>query len=493
VRPVHEALRRLFRARFGDEPEAATMASDGSRRRMTRLAGGGVTAVGVEGPDLDENRAFLSFSRSFREAGLPVPEVYGDDLAAGCYLVEDLGDTTLFRALVKARSEAGGAFPPAILPAYERVVEELPRFQVVGGRVADFRVASPRAAFDRRSMLWDLNYFKYHFLKLAHVPFHEDHLERDFRRLADVLAKADATHFLYRDFQSRNVMLRGGEPWFLDYQGGRRGALAYDVASLLYDAKAEIPPSVREALLGRYLDALSEHVAVDRDRFRAEYPGFVLVRILQAMGAYGYRGFYERKPHFLASVPPAVENLRAVLAEGALPADLPELRVVLARVAADARFARTTPPPPRGLTVHVGSFRYARGAPEDPGGHGGGFVFDCRALENPGRLDALAGLTGLDPDVARALEGAPATEEFYASARSLVAAQVRAYAARGFESLQVLFGCTGGRHRSVYFAERLAKDLGAAFPAVRFPVTHAEQERWDSPPAALPRRTAVPA
>ena len=493
---MNDLFRRLYLARFGSAPTSeAPLSGDGSKRDMTRIVGPAGSAIGVLGPDREENRAFLSFSRAFRGIGLPVPEIYGADEAAGAYLVEDLGDTTLFQALSAARRAEPRPFPASMLPVYRRVLETLPRFQVEGGRVVDYAVAYPRAAFDRPSMLWDLNYFKYHFVKLSHVSFNEDRLERDFERLTDVLLAADASHFLYRDFQSRNVMLRDGEPWFIDYQGGRRGALPYDVASLLYDAKAEIPPAVRDDLLEHYLEALSRHVPVDPAQFREQYKGFVLVRILQAMGAYGYRGFYERKPHFLASVPPAVRNVRHLLATDAFPADLPEIRAVFERIAADPSLSGAPgpsgqAPAARGLTVHVGSFSYARGAPDDPGQNGGGFVFDCRALDNPGRLEAFSARSGLDPDVIAFLEARPETHAFFAHAKALVLAQAAAYVARGFTSLQALFGCTGGQHRSVYLAERLGRELAAAMPGIEVRVAHAERDRW---PVAVPAaRSATP-
>ena len=500
---MNDALLRLFERRFGAPPAIARpLAADGSRRRMTRLAGPAGTVIGIEGPDAEENRAFLSFSRDFRRIGLPVPEVFAADEAAGVYIVEDLGDVTLFQALTEARRREPGAFPASMVPVYRRVLETLPRFQVDGGRAVDYAVAHPRAAFDERSMRWDLHYFKYHFLKLAHVPFNEDRLERDFDLLTGLLLEADASHFLYRDFQSRNVMLQDGAPWFLDYQGGRRGALAYDVASLLYDAKAEIPAALRETLLGHYLAALAERLTVDEAAFRRGFPAFVLVRILQAMGAYGYRGFYERKPHFLRSVAPAARNLEALFASGTLPVDLPELRAAVDRIVVDPRWTREAAPDavsagaggagPR-LVVRVGSFSYARGIPKDPGGHGGGFVFDARALDNPGRVPAFAARTGLDADVARRLETSAGAAEFVAGARALVDAQVRAYLARGFTSLQVLFGCTGGRHRSVWCAERVAEGLRAAFPGVDVVLAHDEAARWDEEPLPEPAGDALPA
>jgi aminoglycoside/choline kinase family phosphotransferase len=476
-----EVFTRLFAEHFGKPPMTILpLEADGSNRTMYRVIGDGhETAIGVIGPDREENRAFLSYSRAFRAAGLPVPRIYGADEALGMYLEEDLGETTLFEALAAARRlEPDAPFPKAALPVYQRVVELLPRFQVEGGRVVDYSVAYPRAAFDKQSILWDLNYFKYHFLKLAHVPFNEARLEKDFLRLTAFLLRADNRHFMYRDFQSRNIMLRDGEPWFIDYQGGRRGALQYDIASLLYDAKAAIPDAVRERILEHYLDALQEYHPVDRDLFREHYRGYVLVRIMQAMGAYGYRGFFERKPRFLQSVPPAVDNIERLLGTGLLAIEVPELQAVLERICASDTLRRRPVQPAPGLTVNVGSFSYKHGYPDDQSGHGGGFVFDCRALHNPGRYADYADLCGCDAPVAEFLERTPAVREFWSSVRTLVDNQVETYRTRGFSSLSVHFGCTGGQHRSVYFAERLARHLEAHFPDITVRLAHREEGRW---------------
>jgi aminoglycoside/choline kinase family phosphotransferase len=476
----HERIIRLFTEHFGAPPAAVLeLRADGSNRSYFRLAGHDwSTAVGAIGPDHDENRAFLSYSRALRDAGLPVPDIYGADEEAGVWVEEDLGDTTLFDALVEARERESGPFPPSMLAPYRRVVELLPRFQVEGGRVIDYSVAYPRDAFDRQSILWDLNYFKYHFLKLAHIPFNEARLEEDFLRLTGFLLRADNRHFLYRDFQSRNVMIREGEPWFIDYQGGRKGALQYDIASLLYDAKAAIPESAREQILDHYLDALEKHLPVDRALFREHYKGYVLVRILQALGAYGYRGFFERKPRFLQSVPPAVENIERILERKRLPLPLPELQATLERICASTSLRKKPVRPAPGLTVTIGSFSYKHGYPEDTSGHGGGFVFDCRALHNPGRYAEYTELCGCDDAVIEFLESTPEVEPFWANVRNLVENQVSAYQKRGFNSLSVHFGCTGGQHRSVYFAERLKRHLHEHFPGVHVRLSHREEPRW---------------
>jgi len=476
---VHERIVGLFREHFGADPEAVLeMAGDGSSRQYHRIRGPGeITAIGAVGPDREENRAFLSFSGSLRQAGLPVPEIYAADESAGVWLEEDLGDTTLFDALEEARMRGAAGFPVSLVPVYERVLEWLPRFQVEGHRTIDYSVAYPRAAFDRQSILWDLNYFKYHFLKLAHIPFNEARLETDFRRLASFLLKADTDHFLYRDFQSRNVMLRDSEPWFIDYQGGRRGALQYDVASLLYDAKADLPDALRAQLLEHYLDNLSKHVAVDRDSFVELYRGYVVVRILQALGAYGYRGFFERKPRFLRSVPYAAANLEQILDRG-LPIRLPELTSVFERIVERHARAPGEAAEGPGLTVLVYSFSYRRGYPEDVSGHGGGFVFDCRALPNPGRLPEYRAVTGRDAGVRAYLEQQDETEGFWKSVQDLVETQIQTYVGRNFTALTVSFGCTGGQHRSVYFAERLEQFLSLEFPDVRVRLFHREEPYW---------------
>ena len=475
---MQERLIGLYKDRFGEAPSAVlALAGDGSSRAYRRLIGSrGLSVVGVMGPDHEENRAFLSFTRAFRGIDLPVPEVYAADEEGGVYLLEDLGDTTLFDALDEARTAAGGEFPDSIVPVYREVARWLPAFQIRGGRVVDFSVAYPRDAFDRQSILWDLNYFKYHFLKLAHVPFNEARLEQDFETLIEFLLGAERDHFLYRDFQSRNVMLKDGEPRFIDYQGGRRGALAYDIASLLYDAKADLPADLRADLLSTYLDALAEETPVDRENFHVLYRGYVLVRIMQALGAYGYRGFYERKPRFLRSVPFAARNLRGLLDAG-LPVRMPELERVLGHIAA-AWSAPDTAPSHPGLTLHLFSFSYRRGYPEPVDGHGGGFVFDCRSVPNPGREPEYRTLTGLEPAVVDFIERDPATQAFWASVRDLSEAHVSEYVRRGFESLTVSFGCTGGQHRSVYFAERLAGHVAGVFPDVQVSVHHREEPYW---------------
>ncbi len=454
-----DVLKRLFEQHFQLPAEHVRPLQGqlgGSGRAIVRLAGRGKSAIGIVYSVREENVAFLEFSRHFRRHGLPVPEIYGEDLGQGAYLEEDLGDTTLFEFL--GANRVGEVVAPEAVEAYRKVVAVLPRFQVEAGRDLNYKVCYPRASFDRQSIAWDLNYFKYYFLRLAGIPFNEQALEHDFGRLTKFLLSANHDYFLYRDFQSRNVMLRDGQPFFLDYQGGRKGALQYDIASLLYDGKADLPPELRQELLDYYLGCLASFVSVERDAFMEHYYAYVYVRILQALGAYGFRGFYERKAHFLQSVPYALKNLRWLAEHVTLPIALPALMEALNGIAASEKLQGLTSPA-ESLTVRIFSFSFHRQAPTDESGNGGGFVFDARSLPNPGREERFKPLTGKDAAVIDYLNQQENVHQFLASAVSLVDASVASYQRRGFKDLMVSFGCTGGQHRSVYLAEQLAKHL----------------------------------
>src|SRR6202142_753355 len=306
-----------------------------SGRKLVRLFGGKISAIGVLYDVREENVAFLEFTRHFHARGLPVPEIYAEDLGQGAYLEEDLGDTTLFEFLSKNRD--GETIPPQATEIYRKVVDVLPRFQIEAGRDLNYKVCYPRAVFDRQSIAWDLNYFKYYFLRLAGISFNEQLLENDFSRLTKFLLTADLDYFLYRDFQSRNIMLRDGQPFFVDYQGGRRGALQYDIASLLFDAKADLPPELRQRLLDLYIVRVADFIPLKRDAFMLHYYAYVYLRIMQALGAYGFRGFYERKPHFLQRVPYALEDVRWLLQHVELPLALPTLMDAFTRMAASEK------------------------------------------------------------------------------------------------------------------------------------------------------------
>jgi len=320
-------LQTLFTQWSGRQPDTITaLPPSGSYRCYWRLQSGTFSALGAWNADKRENEAFLSFTAAFRSAGVPVPAIYGIDKDADCYLLEDLGSVMLFDRV------HGHADEIAVHNLYKASLEGLVELQLKGSECIDFSRCYPRAAFDRDSMMWDLNYFKYYFLKLVRIPFDEQALEDDFRRFTDYLLQERADYFLFRDFQSANIMIKDERPYFIDYQGGRRGALQYDVASLLFDAKARLSKAVRQELVDHYLDTLAKRQPVFRTEFLHFYEGFVLIRLMQAMGAFGFRGIVEKKPGFMESIPPALGMFADLLDDWSLPVEIPELKACFSRM-----------------------------------------------------------------------------------------------------------------------------------------------------------------
>jgi aminoglycoside/choline kinase family phosphotransferase len=470
---IKDQLISLFEAHFKEEVTLfEQLPASGSYREYARIKSMHHKVIGAYNHDVKENKAFLEFSAHFLKKDIPVPRIYSVSSDQMTYLQEDLGNTTLFDFLSKVRETEG--FSDKIVEEYKKVLRQLPRIQLVAGKDIDYSVCYPREAFDKQSMMWDLNYFKYYFLKLAKIPFDEQALENDFDLFSDYLLAADTDAFLYRDFQSRNIMLKDEKVYFIDYQGGRKGALKYDLASLLYDAKADIPQTIREELLEFYLDELSRYTDIDRQKFKSLFDGYVLIRIMQAMGAYGFRGFFEKKEHFLKSIPYALQNLATLLSKHSIEVKLPELFKVLKSVGESALLKSISVDNDR-LTVNVNSFSYKKGIPKDRSGNGGGFVFDCRAIHNPGRYLEYKFLTGKDPEVQQFLEDKSTMAEFLSPVFSLVSHSVEVYLDRGFTHLSVSFGCTGGQHRSVYAAEKLTEYLRNNYP-VTVVLQHIEQD-----------------
>lgn len=444
----------------------------GSYREYYRINGRNKSAIGVYNSDDKENVAFIEFTKHFKSKQLPVPQIYQQDLINHIYLQEDLGDTTLYAFLQGMRK--GKDFPEELKLFYKKTLKNLILFQINGHEGLDYNYCYPRKAFDKQSMLWDLHYFKYYFLKLARIPFDEQLLEDDYHRLIAFLMGAEQEYFLYRDFQSRNIMVVEDEPCFIDYQGGRKGALQYDVASLLYDAKADIPDHLRKELLEYYIDQLSEFKSIDKPQFIKHYYGYVLIRIMQAMGAYGFRGFYEKKEHFLKSIPYAINNLKYLLGIIDFKDQMPTLFVALSNVTESEELMNIANESET-LTVRINSFSYKRGIPVDVSGNGGGFVFDCRAIHNPGRYPEYADKTGMDEEVIAFFAKEPEMATFLNDVYSIVDKSVEKYISRSFKHLMVNFGCTGGQHRSVYSAERLMAHLLSKYK-VKVELKHIEQD-----------------
>src|SRR6266576_1774273 len=424
-----DVLKRLFEQHFHtpvDSVQPVQGELGGSGRKIIRLTAKDVSAIGILYGVREENAAFLEFSRHFRKHGLPVPEIYGEDLDQGAYLEQDLGDTSLFELLSENRN--GEIIAPKVANAYREVIATLPRFQIEAGRDLNYKLCYPRGSFDRQSISWDLNYFKYYFLRLAGIPFSEQALEDDFSRLTKFLLSAPRDYFLYRDFQSRNIMLPGGQPYF------------------------------RQQLLDHYLATLRNFIDIKPEAFMQHYYAYVYVRIMQALGAYGFRGFYERKVHFLQSVPYALKNLRWLQHNVKLPIALPTLLEAFHSMLASEKLQHLATDADN-LVVRIVSFSFHRGLPKDESGNGGGFIFDGRSLPNPGREERFKTLTGKDGPVIEYLNQQESVHQFTASVMSLVDASVSNYQQRGFKNLMVSFGCTGGQHRSVYLAEQVAKRL----------------------------------
>jgi aminoglycoside/choline kinase family phosphotransferase len=473
---VERQLAELFEQWAGKSPELVLpLAPSGSDRIYYRLQQGDRSAIGAFNENRKENTAFVAFSSHFHQKGLPVPEIYAKQLDDHIYLQEDLGFTTLYSYLLTK----GEYFPDYLIQIYKRVVEQLAHLQIKGHEGFDYSLCFPREAFDKQSMLWDFNYFKYYFLKLAKVPFDEQDLEVDIHRLADYLLEANADYFMFRDFQTRNIMIKDGEPFFIDFQGGRRGALQYDLASLLFQAKANIPTDIREELLEHYLDTATTLTDIDRSTFKEYYYGFVLIRCIQVLGAYGFRGLYERKEHFLKSIPFALRNIKWLLENELLKVAVPTLTSALSAIIESKQFEPFDKIKSASslLTVTINSFSYKySGLPEDPSGNGGGFIFDCRFIHNPGRYEPYKKLTGRDEAVINFLKQHSTMDEYMNNVIRIVDAAIEDYIGRSFTSLQVNFGCTGGQHRSVYAADFLAKHIKEKY-GIQVKLEHIEQEK----------------
>lgn len=469
-------LSELFEQWAGETPTLVLpLAPSGSERIYYRLQSANKTAIGTYNPNFKENKAFVNFSRHFKAKDLPVPEIYAEALDKHIYLQEDLGSTTLYSFLL----QKGELFPDYLIQIYRKVVAQLARLQIEGGEGLDYSLCFPRTDFDKQSILWDFNYFKYYFLKIANIPFDEQALEEDAHHLADYLLTADNHFFMFRDFQTRNIMIQSGEPYFIDYQGGRRGALQYDLASLLFQAKANIPHDIRAELLEHYIESASQYTNINRASFIKHYYGYVLIRSIQVLGAYGFRGLYERKEHFLKSIPFALRNVKWLLENMDLPVSMPELSRILDGLVNSKQFEPFDKIKSSSslLTVSINSFSYKKGGiPSDESGNGGGFVFDCRFIHNPGRYEPYKKLTGRDEPVINFLKQHSNMTAYLNNIFRIVDEAVENYIDRSFTHLLVNFGCTGGQHRSVYAADSLANHLKEKY-GVKINLHHVEQEK----------------
>ncbi|HVU98867.1 MAG TPA: RNase adapter RapZ [Puia sp.] len=479
---ITDDIRTLF-AGFSDAPVTGLekIPQSGSNRMYFRLRTAAGSFIATYNDNVRENETFIHYSRHFRAKGSPVPEIFAVNAAYTIYLQEDFGDLSLLGELEKQGHN------DRVYSFFQKSLAQLARLQILGDAGLDYSWAITSKEFGKQAILSDLLYFKYYFLDTLQIPYDKELLIDDFEALSTYLTHVDHKYFMFRDFQSRNIMLRDEAVHFIDFQGGMKGALQYDVASLLWQAKAELPDSWKDGLLEYYMDCVEGILdkTIDRNRFVSQYNGYVLIRLLQVLGAYGFRGLFERKAHFLISIPLALRNFKWFLGNKQVGIVLPEFERLLGLMVQDEVIGRFEPVQATAATplvVHINSFSYKKQHPTDDSGNGGGFMFDCRGIHNPGRIPEFKTQTGRDKPVKDFLEQQTRMPEFLNSVYNIVDISVEDYIKRGFDSLLVNFGCTGGQHRSVYAADALARHLRNKFH-VKIDLHHIEQEakNWVNP------------
>jgi RNase adapter protein RapZ len=475
-----DTISKLYIQWKGIEPlHIDILPESGSNRRYFRIHGqGGESIIGTYGTNIKENETFLYFSDHFKQKHLPVPQILAVSEDKSTYLQQDLGDIALLHIL----EEKGTS--DEVYTLFKKSLQELARLQVLGDNGLDYNLCLTNKEFGKQAIMSDLLYFKFYFLDVLQKPYDKQNLIDDFEALSNYLTHTEYKYFMFRDFQSRNIMVQDGNVHFIDFQGGMKGAPQYDVASMLWQAKANLPDEWKTSLLEDYMDAFEEIIQkpLDRAVFRTQYNGYVLIRLLQVLGAYGFRGLFERKAHFLTSIPFALKNLKWFIENNSLGLVLPEFRKVLEICVDEEVIKRFTPiqaDEGTPLVVKICSFSYKKGIPVDESGNGGGFVFDCRGIENPGRYEQYKTIHGRNKPVMDFLERQTRMLDFLNSVYDIVDISVEDYIRRGFSNLAVNFGCTGGQHRSVYAADALAKHLKNKYK-VKVEVCHVVQEekKW---------------
>lgn len=478
-----DSISALYTNWKGKAPVSVDMLpQSGSERRYFRLHGNSGSVIGTYGANIPENNAFIYFSRHFKKINLAVPEIFAISDDGAFYLQEDFGEVSLLNHLEEKK------FTNEVYELFKNSLTELARLQIKGDEGLDYNKCLTNKEFGKQAIMADLLYFKYYFLDALRKPYDKQKLIDDFEALSNYLTHTEYKFFMFRDFQSRNIMItKDGSPHFIDYQGGMKGAPQYDVASMLWQARANLPEEWKQNLLEDYMDSFENFTGspVDRTVFRSQYNGYVLIRLLQVLGAYGFRGLFERKAQFLTSIPLALKNLKEFFNSQSVGIAVPEFKKVLDICVADEVIQQFTPTQATvdtPLVVKVCSFSFRKEMPKDESGNGGGFVFDCRGILNPGRIDSMKTQTGRDKEVKDFLEQQTKMPEFLNSVFDIVDTTVEEYIKRGFESLMVSFGCTGGQHRSVYAADAMARHLKNKFK-VKLELRHLVQDEknWQNP------------
>ena len=437
----------------GERPDGIEkLAQAGSDRSYYRFRYANKSMIGVFSNNIEENNTFIYFTQLFKSLDIKVPELFYVTEDKIVYFLEDLGDLSLFD--IVQNDIKNGELTDTTKTLYKKAITELAKMQITSAAYIDFDKCYQISEFNEESILFDLNYFKFYFLKVSGIKFDERKLQNDFNNIALNLAKSGDKFFMFRDFQARNIMIKDGEPYFIDYQGGRKGAIQYDLASLLFQAKAQLPEYVKEELLEHYIEQVKSYIPVDKDEFINQFNYYALIRILQTLGAYGFRGLIEKKSHFIESIPFALQNIRIMLENKNVFKNYAELYNVLSQIAATERFNPVVFPE---FTITVTSFSYKKSYPEDKTGNGGGFVFDCRGIENPGRYLEYKTLIGRDKEVIDFFKQHSDIDKYMLNVIETVKPTIDNYIERKFNSLSISFGCTGGQHRSVYCAEQMTK------------------------------------
>lgn len=474
---IISTLEKLFEEHYSKQPEKIDLLPvSGSNRRYFRLTAGKITAIGTYNANVAENNSYFYFTELFRKHDINVPQVYKISKDRKAYLQQDLGSLSLFDKLMKE------GLTEDVRKNYHQALEQLAKLQWLAGREVDFYQCFSTRQFDEKAIMADLLYFKFYFADLQNIHYDREALMTEMELLSRELGRIQPQMLMYRDFQTRNILLHDNKVFFIDYQGAMQGPPQYDIASLLWQAKAQLPDAWKEDLLNGYISSLNKlHVSrIEEIHFRKGYAQFVLLRILQVLGAYGFRGLLQNKPHFISSIGPALKNLESFLSDNPQSPAYPELRSLLERLSSaemQKKYRKPTPPENAKLKIEVSSFSYKNGLPKDKSSHGGGFVFDCRGILNPGRFAAYKHLTGHDEPVRQFLEQETNMPQFMQHACALVSFNVEDYLSRGFDHLSIAFGCTGGQHRSVYAAEHMASYLSNKYN-IPVSVTHLNEKKW---------------
>jgi aminoglycoside/choline kinase family phosphotransferase len=480
MQQVVESIGKLYESWAGKPATSIdVLPQSGSERRYFRIhTGDGKTLLGTYGANIKENETFFYFSSHLYKKKLPVPEIYAISEDRIFYLQQDFGDIS-----VSSRLDKEG-HTDEVYALFKLSLENLVQIQIKGHEGLDYKKCLTNKEFGKQAILADLLYFKYYFLDALRKPYDKQKLLDDLEALSNYLTHTEYKYFMFRDFQSRNIMVKeDGGLGFIDYQGGMKGAPQYDAASLIWQAKANLPAEWKTNLLKYYMTVFEETIqdSIDKTIFKSQFNGYVLIRLLQVLGAYGFRGLFERKAHFLTSIPLALNNLKGFLANNSIGISVPEFRKALDLCTSDAIIEYFTPVQATNetpLVVKICSFSYRKELPQDETENGGGFIFDCRGVLNPGRVESMKTKHGRDKEVKDFLEQQTQMPEFLNSVFDIVDISVEEYIKRGFESLMVSFGCTGGQHRSVYAADALARHLKNKFK-VKIELRHMVQDEKD--------------